>query len=260
MRRSLDVVIEKCKITAVILEQKKEVTLLIDAENNPRQKSWVGKRVGDKYNLLQANITYEIRKIEERLPEDDLPKTPVKQPQPYAGPKTRPMNHPQIAPHKNRAIFWVFQGKEYMNELSQGYIWAPYQDASGNEPSHWAMLENVKAGDIIIHGLSQGISAISVAQGGCFDSKIKDGVTLGRQVNCRPHIIRNTIITRQYKNEIIASCFGYKYQPFDKNGNGRMGYLFDLNDKLAGIFTRALVKENPTLVTDIPELKDVIVL
>ena len=39
-----------------------------------------------------------------------------------------------------------------------------------------------------------------------------------------------------------------------------MGYLFDLNDKLAGIFARALVKENPTLVTDIPELKDVIVL
>ena len=38
MRRSLDVVIEKCRITAVILEQNKEVTLLIDAENNPKQK------------------------------------------------------------------------------------------------------------------------------------------------------------------------------------------------------------------------------
>ena len=64
----------------------------------------------------------------------------------------------------------------------------------------------------------------------------------------------------QYKNEIINSCSGYKYQPFDKNGNGRMGYLFDLNDELAGVFSRALVKENPTLLTDIPELKDIIVL
>ena len=162
-----------------------------------------------------------------------------------------------ISPHKGRAVFWVFQGKEYHKELSEGYIWAPCEDASGNAPSHWAMLENVKAGDIIFHGLSQCISAISIAEGGCFDSKIKDGVTLGRQVNCKTVLIKNTLVTKNYKKEIILFCGKYKYQPFDKNGNGRMGYLFDLNDSLAGLFTRELIKNNPTILVDIPELVDI---
>ena len=46
--------------------------------------------------------------------------------------------------------------------------------------------------------------------------------------------------------------------PFDKNGNGRQGYLFDLNDTLAGIFTRALVQKNPNLLNKIPEIKDIL--
>lgn len=177
-----------------------------------------------------------------------VPKPPVK-------PKG---NTPEISRHKGRGIFWVFQGKEFEKELAEGYIWAPYKDSAGNEPSHWAMLENVKAGDIIIHGLAQCISAISISKGGCFDSKIKDGVTLGRQVNCRPLLIKNTVVTRQYRDSIIDTCSRYKYQPFDKNGNGRMGYLFDMNDELAGIFVRALVNKNPTLLSAIPELNDVI--
>ena len=182
---------------------------------------------------------------------------PIPKPSPKPSPKPKG-NTPKISSHKGRGIFWVFQGKEFEKELADGYIWAPYKDSAGNEPFHWAMLENIKAGDIIIHGLAQCISAISVAKGGCFDSKIKDGVTLGRQVNCKPLLIKNTIATRQYRDDIIDTCSKYKYQPFDKNGNGRMGYLFDLNDELAGIFVRALVNKNPTLLSEIPELNDVI--
>lgn len=35
-----------------------------------------------------------------------------------------------------------------------------------------------------------------------------------------------------------------KYSPFDKDGNGNMGYLFELNRELARIFVRATVKQN----------------
>ena len=36
-----------------------------------------------------------------------------------------------IIKHKGRNIFMVFQGKEYLRELKNGYISAPYKDAGG---------------------------------------------------------------------------------------------------------------------------------
>ena len=163
-----------------------------------------------------------------------------------------------IIKHKGRNIFMVFQGKEYLRELKNGYISAPYKDAGGNSPSHWTMLENIKPGDIIFHGLSQCISAISIATSNCFTSKIQNGITEVRQVNCKPVLIEKTVATSQFDEDIIKTCSNIKYQPFDKNGNGRQGYLFDLNDTLAGIFTRALVQKNPNLLNKIPEIKDIL--
>ena len=160
--------------------------------------------------------------------------------------------------HKGRNIFMVFQGKEYARELTSGYISAPYKDAGGNSPSHWSMLENVKPGDIIFHGLSQCISAVSIATTNCFTNTIQNGVTEVRQVNCNPYIINNTISTPEFLNEILTTCNNIKYQPFDKNGSGRQGYLFDLNDKLAGIFARALVQKNPELLNKLPELNEIL--
>ena len=63
MGKSLDVVIEKCTVKAIILEKKEEVTLVIDVENKPAQKYWIGKKVGDTHKLDAANITYKIIKI-----------------------------------------------------------------------------------------------------------------------------------------------------------------------------------------------------
>lgn len=159
-----------------------------------------------------------------------------------------------IIKHKDFNIFMVFQGKEYLKELRWGYISAPYKDAGDKSPFHWTMLENVKPGDIIFHGLSQCISAISVAKSSCFTSTIKDGETRVGQVNCLPVLLKNTIATKECLVEILETCPKYKYQPFDKNGNGRQGYLFDLNDRLAGAFTRALVQKNPGLKEKIPQL------
>ena len=138
--------------------------------------------------------------------------------------------------------------------IKYGYISAPYKDAGGKSPSHWTMLENVKPGDVIFHGLSQCISAISVATSQCFTSTMRNGITEGRRVNCSPVLIKHTIATSECLYVILETCTKYKYQPFDKNGNGRQGYLFDLNDKLAGAFTRVLAQKNPDLLRKIPQL------
>ena len=163
-----------------------------------------------------------------------------------------------VVSHKGRNIFMVFQGKDYSRELTGEYISAPYKDVGGNSPAHWTMLENVKPGDIIFHGLSQCISAISIATTNYFTSKIQNGKTEVRQVNCKPYIINKTIVTSEYLDEILSTCNNRKYQPFDKNGNGRQGYLFDLNDELAGVFARALAQKNPDLVNKVPEIIDVL--
>lgn len=162
--------------------------------------------------------------------------------------------------HQGRNIFWVFQGKEFLKELSQGYLWAPSKDAGGKTPFHWAMLKNVNKGDIIFHGVAQGIIAVGIATSGCFNSKIKDGKTEGYQVNCKSFTIKNPLITKNYKKDILSTCSNYKYQPFDKNGEGRQGYLFDLNGQLAGIFARDICKNNPELLNQIPEFSELLTL
>ena len=157
--------------------------------------------------------------------------------------------------HKGRNIFMVYQGKSYQQEIAQGYLRAPYQDAGGHDPAHWAMLENVEPGDIIFHVVSQEISAISVATSKCFSGRNAGAAC--RQVNCKPTPLTHKLSTRPYVQDIINTCANLPYQPFDRNGDGRQGYLFDLNDNLAEIFTRAIISKNPTLLTVIPELKDI---
>ena len=81
-----------------------------------------------------------------------------------------PVDKP-IIKHKGRNIFMVFQGQNYFEEILKCYICAPYEDAAGHSPSHWTMLENINPGDIIFHGLMQGIVAISIASSSCFSDK-----------------------------------------------------------------------------------------
>ncbi|GEM_PF-5184921 len=161
--------------------------------------------------------------------------------------------------HKKHSIFMVFQGKDYLNELTKGYIMAPYYDKGGHSPSHWAMLENVHVGDIIFHGVAQSIVAISLAKSSCYDSKNANGEDC-RKVDCKPVLLHNPLITKQFEKKIIDTCTRFMYQPFDKNGSGRQGYLFDLNDELAGVFARDAVANNKDLLQKLPEINDLLIL
>ncbi len=38
-----------------------------------------------------------------------------------------------------------------------------------------------------------------------------------------------------------------KYAPFDKNGNGNRGYLYDIDNKLASVFLKEAEKQNAEL-------------
>ena len=160
----------------------------------------------------------------------------------------------EMSTHKECGVFLVYQGVEYEKELVKGYLSAAYEDKGGGDPYHWKMLEEIKEGDVIFHCVKQYIVAVSVATSKCFKSKIRDGIKDLRQVNCKPFILNDFVYTKDYLKEIKETCSKYKYQPFDKNGDGKQGYMFDLNDKLAGFFARAVLDNNPNIISSIPEL------
>ena len=154
-----------------------------------------------------------------------------------------------------RKTYYVFQGKTFHKEFNGGYMWAPILGADHETRHFWHSLINVQKGDIIFHGDKGFIVAISVATGTCFDCICPDEIsieyqwtTAGRRVDCDYIKLNNAIETCTLKGYIAKFYHGVKFAPFNKNGKGNHGYLYDLNRELAIIFTKAAVKRNNFLV------------
>ena len=149
--------------------------------------------------------------------------------------------------------FYVFQGGTFDEESRGGYIWAPLSSKDGGAPHHWTRLLDVQPGDIIFHGYSGYVQAISVARGQCYECNQPEELRsedqwelAGRRVDCEYIVLDNPIKTSNYREDILRLC-NVKYAPFDKDGNGNMGYLYELNRELAQIFMGAIVKANKGL-------------
>ena len=180
--------------------------------------------------------------------------------------------HPNATPHikpsvvierevGKRMTFYVFQGSTFEKEYHGGYIWAPLETASGMHIHHWDMLRNVRLGDVILHGVNGYVQAISVAKGSCYDCEQpvelrSEGSwgSQGRRINCDYTYIPNPIKTSAYRSTILKYC-NVKYAPFDKEGNGNMGYLYSIDRRMAKVLIDASAKQNQVLRT-MNELSD----
>lgn len=152
-----------------------------------------------------------------------------------------------------RMTFYVFQGNTFDQESRGGYIWAPIVNKKGNTFHHWDRLLDVLPGDIILHGCVGYVQAVSIAKGKCYECSHpkdhnSDGLWEqdGRRVDCEYITIKRPIKTSSYVDDIVRLC-NVKYAPFDKYGNGNMGYLYELNQELARIFLRSSAKYNDYL-------------
>lgn len=150
--------------------------------------------------------------------------------------------------------FLVFQGGTFAKECKGGYIWAPKFNQGGGICHHWDKMLDVREGDIILHCADGFVAALSVAKGSCFDCDSPDELTEeklwaknGRMIHCDYVKIQKPIKHSDYKDAILQYC-GAKYSPFDKDGNGNMGYLFDLNRELAKFFVEKSVINNSYLL------------
>lgn len=154
-----------------------------------------------------------------------------------------------------RMTFYVFQGGTFDRESRGGYIWAPICSKDGGMPHHWTRLLDVRPGDIIFHGYNAHVQAISVARGECYECaqpaelRTEDlWEQAGRRVDCEYIVLGQPIKTADYRDDILRLC-NVKYAPFDKDGNGNMGYLYELNRELAQIFLKGIVEINPGLAS-----------
>jgi hypothetical protein len=238
MGKKLDAIIGKCKVKAHILESRQAVELTIDVEENVKQKAWIGKKVGDIYKLPNFNITYKIDAIEDLS--DHLDNNG----------KTGATSLSAI----KRRVFWVFQNQTYGEESYNGYIFAGFHG-----PHHWERLREVRQGHIIIHSYHAEVVAVSVANDSAYPWTRNDG-KYGRRVDCEYHYLRRTISTSARSSKNAALCAGATYQPFNSNGTGNQGYLYDMAPKLRDYYISEIIKYNPHIVDEIPELKKYITL
>lgn len=152
-----------------------------------------------------------------------------------------------------RMTFFVFQGNTYEQGSRGGNIWAPISNKEGDTFHHWDRLMDVRPGDIILHGCNGYVQAVSTAVGECYVCNQPDELRSedlwdleGRRVDCDYTPIKFPIKTADFVNDILRLC-NVKYAPFNKDGGGNMGYLFELNRELARIFLQASVKSNSYL-------------
>ena len=211
----------------------------------------------DLMNLYgeNGNIRYLVKQLEEQRRREEEAKRAAEEEAKRAaitkrtGYTPKPVAVSQRVEGK-RMIFWVFQGKSFDREFRGGYIWAPISNQAGMNPHHWTRLIDVRKGDIILHGCDGMLKAISVAKGSCFECKRPRELEVedlwdadGRMVECDYVSVMNPIKTATFVSDIIRLCQA-KYSPFDKDGNGNMGYLFEINRELAKIFVAETVRKN----------------
>jgi len=61
------------------------------------------------------------------------------------------------------AVWWVNQGQSYRQEAAGGYLWAPIKNKRGAAERHWDHMDEVHAGDLIVHHSDGAIRAVSRA-------------------------------------------------------------------------------------------------
>lgn len=134
--------------------------------------------------------------------------------------------------------FLVMQNKSYKEEQQGQYLWAPQQNSKGQSFYHWKNVTQIKEGDLILHCFKQKIVAMSIAKKDSYISicprELKEKKLwgdLGWRVDADYHVINNPINIKNHTEKLLELQPKY-YGPFNKNGDGKEGYLFEINKEL----------------------------
>ena len=135
----------------------------------------------------------------------------------------------------------VSQNKTFAEEREGDYLWAPKGNKDGHTYHHWAAMEQVRAGDVILSFVSQAIAAVSVAKGSAYASDrpftSKEGAVWekeGWRVDAEYENLTPPIPIPPIASE-LRKLLPPKYSPLTREGTGVQGYLFQLPDAAANL-------------------------
>ena len=150
-------------------------------------------------------------------------------------------------------IYFVFQGSTYEKELSEGFIFAPYSRLD-RWIHHWERMNEVRRGDIILHCVNTEVLAVSQALGSEYQIDMPRWADQWRQygpkarrINIEVHEVLHSVSTKNYIHKNKEYCRDEKNPPFNKNGTGNQGYLFNCPKRLAAMYLTLLAGKNPEL-------------
>lgn len=222
----------------------------------------------DNEKILAEIATNDTKIMEEKQRTEELRRVEEEKRLEGLAQKTKYKSADKIIKRINREegknmTFLVFQGNTFDAEYAGGFIWAPKYNQGGGTCHHWDKLLDVRKGDLIIHCADGYIQAVSVAKGVCYDAESPRELSEeqlwakdGRMVDCEYIKFNKPIKHSEYKGTILKYC-NVKYAPFDKDGNGNMGYLFELNRELARFFAEKAIIKNEYLL-DVECIQDLV--
>lgn len=154
---------------------------------------------------------------------------------------------------QGQQYYFVFQNKSFDAEQRGSFLWAPKSNYNGRSVSHWKLMQDVKAGDVIFHSFNKNIVAISIAISNCYSSGQPDNLKQehlwedeGWRVDSRYTLIRYPVVTSDYMTTILE-LQPEQYAPFNVLGRGNTGYLFASNYALSKFLFDILLASNPFL-------------
>lgn len=140
-------------------------------------------------------------------------------------------------------FFYVFQNLSYMKELSAECLFCPHSPDNHTYP-FWESIGDIRKGDVIFHEFKGSVVAISEAQSEARNANKPydlDKPEAGRVLNTLYVVLQNQVEPFSLKEE-LASAQPEKLGPFDKNGKGKEGYLFNFNDECSKIIINGILK------------------
>ena len=139
------------------------------------------------------------------------------------------------------AIYYVFQGKTYSEELKGHYVWSPQLDKSGRKNAGYTMMTNIRKGDFILHNANGKVVAISIAIGNCYKAEIPEELWSpqntwaknGYKVETEYFEFDEPIFIADEEHRKWLITHYIEGSAFTKSGKGKQQYMCHLADEHA---------------------------
>ncbi|WP_235600467.1 McrB family protein [Aeribacillus pallidus] len=137
---------------------------------------------------------------------------------------------------KSLKYWWVNQGQTHKEEKEGGYLWAPKQTKSGTIFAHHRNLVYAKVGDIVFAYSTGEIKAVGIVEREAEELPKPKEISSGNWEE-EGNLVRLTyydLISPIKKEEIPEKWRLNETGPFDRNGNVKQGYFFEVSEEFVG--------------------------